>query len=103
MGRSNSRSPGTALHPWFETVFAEAAARKAVVEMSFEELEHFNSSTIAVLIQLINKARERGVGMTIRYDASLRWQTMSFDALKRALKVFEQASTAPVQFVAGKG
>lgn len=92
LGRSNSRTPGRALQPFFETVFAEARTRGGGVEMVFNQLEHFNSSTIAALIQIINTAREREVAMTIRYDGGRNWQVLSFEALKRALRPFEATS-----------
>lgn len=101
-GRSASRSPGAVLHPWFEQLFSYARERGASVEMRFEKLEHFNSSTIAVLIQLISSAQERGLKLTLRYAGNLRWQALSFDALKRALKPFEDSGVAApaVNFVA---
>ncbi len=99
LGRSASRSPGAVLHPWFDQLFGVARERNAALEMRFERLEHFNSSTIAVLIQLINSAQDRRIRMTVRYDANLRWQTLSFDALKRALRPFD-GGAEQVQFVA---
>lgn len=103
LGRSNSRNPGALLHPWFTQLFVYAAQQHLRVEMSFEKLEHFNSSTIAVLIQVINEARDRKVPLTLRYDAGLKWQTLSFDALRRALRTFEDKNQeAPVQFVTGR-
>jgi hypothetical protein len=101
LGRSASRSPGAVLHPWFDQLFGVARERNAALEMRFERLEHFNSSTIAVLIQLINSAQDRRIRMTVRYDANLRWQTLSFDALKRALRPFDHGvDQVQVQFVA---
>ena len=100
LGRSNARNPGAVIHPWFEQIFRGAKERKLAVEMSFDKLEHFNSSTIAVLIQLINSARDRRIPLTIRYDGRLRWQALSFEALKRVLKTFETAGESPaVSFV----
>lgn len=102
VGRSASRSPGAVLHPWFEQLFTYVRERSAALEMRFDRLEHFNSSTIAVLIQLISSAQERGVKLTLRYAGNLRWQALSFDALKRALRPFEEMGVAspPVSFVA---
>lgn len=101
LGRSASRSPGSVLHPWFDQLFGVARERNAALEMRFERLEHFNSSTIAVLIQLINSAQDRRIRMTVRYDANLRWQTLSFDALRRALRPFDSGpDQVQVQFVA---
>lgn len=101
LGRSASRTPGAVLHPWFEQLFGLARERGASLEMRFERLEHFNSSTIAVLIQLINSAQDRRIKLTVRYDANLRWQTLSFDALRRALRPFDGGADAvQVSFVA---
>jgi hypothetical protein len=98
LGRSVSRSPASLLHPWFEDAFALARERKLRLDLHFEQLSHFNSSTIAVLIQLINSAQSRGLSLTVRYDGGLRWQALSFDALKRALRPFPD-SAATVEFV----
>ncbi|MEW5739779.1 MAG: hypothetical protein AB1938_12685 [Myxococcota bacterium] len=102
VGRSASRSPGAILHPWFEQLFSYVRERSANLDMRFDKLEHFNSSTIAVLIQLISSAQERGLKLTLRYAGNQRWQAVSFDALKRALKPFEDMAVAspPVTFVA---
>jgi len=97
-GRSASRSPGAVLHPWFDQLFSYAREKGALVELRFEKLEHFNSSTIAVLIQLINSAQERGLKLSVTYDAQLKWQSLSFDALKRALRPFESGGGG-VRFV----
>ncbi|MDP3231199.1 MAG: hypothetical protein Q8N26_00385 [Myxococcales bacterium] len=89
LGRSTARSPGGVLHPWFEQLFSTARERSCTIDMRFDRLELFNSSTIAVLIQLINSAQDRGIKLTVRYDARLKWQALSFDALRRALRPFE--------------
>lgn len=86
LGRSVSRSPGALLHPWFDDFFMTARQKSLSVVMRFEALEHFNSSTIAVLIQLINSAQSRNIPLAVHYDARRKWQTLSFDALKRALQ-----------------
>jgi len=99
LGRSNDRNPAAVLHPWFDQLFSSARERGAAVELRFERVEHFNSSTIAVLIQLITSAQDRGLRLTVRYDGSARWQTLSFDALKRAMRPFQE-SAAAVNFVA---
>jgi len=85
-GKSNARDPAKVLIPFFNGVLAKAAGGQ--VEMHFERLEHFNSSTIATLIHLINAATRANVPLRIHYDANQRWQSLSFDALKRALRPF---------------
>jgi hypothetical protein len=81
-GKSNDRHPAKILSPFFERIMATASSRGAAIEMHFEELDHFNSSTITALIQLIQDARERNVRLVIVFDKSLKWQKLSFDALR---------------------
>lgn len=86
-GKSNERNPPETLRPWFEQLLASAAAKQAVVEMHFEKIEHFNSSTITALIRLIQSCRKQSIKLVMVYDQTLKWQRLSFDALR----VFEKA------------
>jgi hypothetical protein len=81
-GKSNHRHPGEALAPYFREVLAIANHRKLPLELHFENLEHFNSSTISSIIQLIQDARARSVKLVLVYDQALKWQKLSFDALR---------------------
>jgi hypothetical protein len=85
-GKSNDRHPTKLLAPFFDELLATTAASGQAVEMHFEGLEHFNSSTITALIKLIQSARAKGVRVTFVYDQELKWQRLSFDALR----VFEK-------------
>ncbi len=82
MGKSNDRHPGKVLGPYFGTVLAQASTQRVPVELRFEKLEHFNSSTITSIIQLIQDARARGVKLVLVYEQALKWQKLSFDALR---------------------
>jgi len=86
------------LAPLFDKALAGARDEGRVLVIHFEKLEYFNSSTIAALVQFIRAANEAGLGLTIVYDPSQKWQAMSFDALRRALRPFETASAPAVQF-----
>ncbi len=81
-GKSNDRHPGKVLEPYFTRVIAAAGARGATVELHFEKLDHFNSSTITALIQLLQDARSQGIKVVILFDKALKWQKLSFDALR---------------------
>ncbi len=81
-GKSNNRHPSEALAPYFRSVLADAAARRVPLELHFEKLEHFNSSTITSIIQLIQDSRARAVKLILVYDQALKWQKLSFDALR---------------------
>ena len=97
-GRSASREAGRTLAPLFDRILADARSGSLALALHFEKLEYFNSSTIAALVQFIRVAHERGVALTVIYDGKQRWQAMSFDALRRALRPFESGSGPAVQF-----
>ena len=85
-GKSNERNPPEILRPWFDKLLATVTERKGSIEMHFEKIEHFNSSTITALIKLIQVCRKSNVKLVMVYDQSLKWQRLSFDALR----VFEK-------------
>jgi hypothetical protein len=85
-GKSNAREPGAMIAPYLERVFAASVGDGSAIEMHFEELQHFNSSTITVVIQAIQQARARGVRLILVYSASLKWQRLSFEALRVFVK-----------------
>jgi hypothetical protein len=81
-GKSNDRYPGKVLGPFFQETLAAAARDGRLLELKFDALDHFNSSTVGALIELIQRAREAAVRVVIAYDAGIGWQRLSFDALK---------------------
>src|SRR5512132_2250106 len=100
LGRSTSGNPGKILAPFFEQLLAEASRSARRVEMHFEALEYFNSSMISALIHLIHSARAAKVALRIHYDAALRWQALSFDAIERAVQSLGQIDGSIVEFSA---
>jgi hypothetical protein len=97
-GRSSSREAGKTLAPLFDRILSEAKKEGLLLALHFEKLEYFNSSTIAALVQFIRSAHETGVSLSVVYDGQQRWQAMSFDALRRALRPFESGGGPAVQF-----
>jgi hypothetical protein len=85
-GKSNERNPPEVLKPWFDKLIAAAVAKRSSIEMHFERIEHFNSSTITALIKLIQTCRKSAIPLVMYYDQTLKWQRLSFDALR----VFEK-------------
>lgn len=81
-GRSNDRNPNEVLAPYFSQLLSAAGEASVPLEMNFQHLEHFNSSTITSLIRLIQDARAKQVRLVIVYDQNLKWQRLSFDALR---------------------
>jgi hypothetical protein len=97
-GKSASRDAGRELQPVFDRLLQTARDDRRSLVLHFERLEYFNSSTIAALVQFIRTAQAAGVSLVVRYDAALKWQAMSFDALRRALKAFESANGPTLRF-----
>jgi hypothetical protein len=85
-GKSNERNPPEILKPWFDKLLAAVGERNGSIEMHFEKIEHFNSSTITALIKLIQICRKGNIKLAMVYDQTLKWQRLSFDALR----VFEK-------------
>ena len=81
-GKSNERQPNKTILPFMAAVFGLASEKGVAVEMHFENLEHFNSATITTLIQIIQEARAKSVKLALVYDQGLKWQKLSFDALR---------------------
>ncbi len=60
---------------------SRAVSGQKALEMHFEHLEFFNSSTITVIIQYVKELRDRKVKLTVNFDSRHRWQKIFFDAL----------------------
>src|SRR5690349_2436067 len=84
-GKSNARDPAKFLVPYFAEALNTAAARHTAIEMHFEGMEQFNSSTIGAIIQIINAARSKGVELRFVYAAEKTWQALSFGAVERTV------------------
>jgi hypothetical protein len=85
-GRSVGPEAGKQLGPLFDRMLALGRDEGRVLVLNFEKLEYFNSSTVAALVQFIRATQEAGLGLTVVYDGRQRWQALSFDALRRALR-----------------
>jgi hypothetical protein len=82
LGKSNARAADRLIGPYLEQALARAAELGVPLELRFERLLHFNSSTIASVIKVIEAARARQVRLVIVSDASREWQRLAFDALR---------------------
>src|SRR5512140_882578 len=97
-GRSDGVNPTEAISPFFQGVLAEAKAGGCYIDMHFEALHHFNSSTIATLIQLMYASGKAKVPLRVVYDAKLTWQTLAFEGLERAAHSFGNGEWPKVEF-----
>lgn len=97
-GRSVEREADLTLRPYFDRLLARALELGATLEMHFEDLDYFNSSTIGSLITFIQKARRQKVHLRLVYAGTIKWQSLSFDALRMFEKgdqLFELKAAAP--------
>jgi hypothetical protein len=97
-GRSDGLNPGETIGPFFERILAEAKSSECYIDMHFEGLHHFNSATIASLIQLMYAAGKAKVPLRIVYDAKLSWQALAFEGLERAAHSFGNGEWPKVEF-----
>lgn len=98
-GSSTHVNPGNVLSGFFEKVLAEARAGERFIDMHFEALTYFNSSTLATVIRLIKSAVLAKVSLRIHYDPKLRWQALSFEPLERAVQSFDTREKPKVEFI----
>ena len=80
-GKSNHKSPETVLSGFFSDVTRWAVKHRGSLEMHFEELEFFNSSTITAIIKYFKELRQRQIKLAVSFSGSHRWQRIFFDAL----------------------
>ena len=81
-GRSSSRSPSATITPFLEELAGIVQASNQRLEMDFTQLQYMNSSTIAPMVQLLDKAKENGFPLSLLYNKSRSWQEISFSAMK---------------------
>ncbi len=81
-GKSSAREPSKVLQPFFESMARDVAESHSDLEMHFESIDHFNSSTITAIIHLIQLLRKQNTALTLIFDPTQKWQKLSFEALK---------------------
>ncbi|HEX8792790.1 MAG TPA: hypothetical protein VF765_17715 [Polyangiaceae bacterium] len=81
-GKSTDRMASKLLGPFLGAALDRARTLGVPLEMHFEELDYLNSSTVTALIQLVQDARNKSVRLAIVFDSRVRWQRLTFDALK---------------------
>jgi hypothetical protein len=81
-GRSTDIDPARLLRPFLDALTACALRARASIEMHFEQLEAFNSSTVTALIRFLRTTREHSLPLEIRFRGDERWQCATFEALR---------------------
>lgn len=83
IGKSNERNPSKFISPILSDVLHQSDSGNKEIVLDFKELEYMNSSTITPILKILDKAtRDINYRITIVYRQSLKWQDLSFSALK---------------------
>ena len=83
IGKSNERNPSKFIYPILADALDQSAHSNKDIVLDFMDLEYMNSSTITPILKILDKVkREEKYRVTIVYRQSLRWQDLSFSALK---------------------
>jgi len=83
IGKSNERNPSKFIYPILSNALDQSASNKKDIILDFRELEYMNSSTITPILKILDRAkREEDCQIAIVYRQSLKWQDLSFSALK---------------------
>jgi hypothetical protein len=83
IGRSNERNPSKFIYPILSDAFDQSTTDRKDIILDFMDLEYMNSSTITPILKILDKVKREGTyQLTIMYNQSLKWQDLSFSALK---------------------
>ncbi len=81
-GRSIERDPGVFITPLLVQIVKRSSDQGKRIMLDFTEIEYMNSSTITPIVKVLERARRGATRITVRYDKTLKWQELIFDALK---------------------
>lgn len=80
LGESKEREPIKFINPVFDKIYAKDSVNPLILD--FTNLEYMNSSTVTPIVKQIERAKKQGRKLEIRYKKGLRWQELSFSALR---------------------
>jgi hypothetical protein len=81
-GKSTMRKPGDFLAPILADILKRGNEGGKRIVLDFRALQYMNSSTITPVIRVLEQTR-RGTGrVSVLYRQALKWQHLSFSALK---------------------
>ncbi len=82
LGKSTMRRPGEFLAPLLADLLKRGSESGKRIVLDFRALQYMNSSTITPVIRILEQMR-RGTGrMSVLYRQAMKWQHLSFSALK---------------------
>lgn len=81
IGKSADRTPGVFINPILNDALVKSSAANKEIMMDFKDLEFMNSSSIAPIVKILDRAKRGSNKVTIMYRKALNWQELSFSAL----------------------
>ena len=83
-GRSDGREPRRTLEPVLAAVTSQFCSAREV-DLDFRSLEYMNSSTIRVILTLVQQASGAVAQVRVLYDGSKNWQRLSFKVIEAVM------------------
>ncbi len=81
-GKSVDRKPADFITPILLDALRDAGDSGRGIILDFRELAYMNSSTITPIIKVLERAKCGENRLEVRYDSTLKWQSVNFTALK---------------------
>ena len=81
-GKSVERDPGKMIMPILLNVLKNTGEENRHIILNFCQLDYMNSSTITPIIKILERAKRGNNRLTVLYNTSLKWQELSFSALR---------------------
>lgn len=81
IGKSADRTPGVFINPILNDALIKSGNSNKELMMDFKDLEFMNSSSIAPIVKILDRAKRGTNKVVILYRRSLNWQELSFSAL----------------------
>lgn len=80
LGESKEREPIRFISSVFEQIYEKD--NHSPLYLDFTDLEYMNSSTVTPIVKQLEKAKKENRKITVVFRKSLKWQELSFSALK---------------------
>ena len=81
-GKSTARNPSQFIAPILKATMQAAEDNGRMVRLDFTQIEYMNSSTVTPVIRVLDAAKRKQIEVEVVYAADLRWQELSFSALR---------------------
>ena len=81
-GKSVDRNPSEFIVPILTNLLERENSIAKKIILDFQQLDYMNSSTITPIIKILERAKRGNVQLIVEYNKALKWQDLSFSALK---------------------